>query len=81
MKSNEGRCALCGGPQEPGTTVFAVDLKTGVVVVRGVPAWVCSQCGEAWIEDAVAARLETIVAEARRKHTVVEVIQWEQVAA
>ena len=54
MKSNEGRCALCGGPHEPGTTVFAVDLKTGVVVVRGVPARVCSQCGEAWIEDAVA---------------------------
>ena len=80
MKSNEGRCALCGGPHEPGTTVFAVDLKTGVVV-RGVPARVCSQCGEAWIEDAVAARLETIVAEARRKHTVVEVIQFEQVAA
>lgn len=81
MSENLGRCPLCGGEKHPGTTTFAVDLKFGVVVVREVPAFVCVKCGDAWIEDAVAAKLESIVEDARRKHAVVEVTQWQQAAA
>lgn len=81
MTPDAGRCPLCGGEKEAGTTTFTVDLKFGVLVVRDVPALVCSQCGEAWIEDAVAAKLETVVADARRRQAVVEVTRWEQVAA
>lgn len=76
MNAKSGICPLCGGHEEPGTTLFAVDLKFGVVVVREVPALVCVQCGEATIEDPVAAKLEEIVAEARRKQAVVEVTHW-----
>ncbi|MBC6419616.1 MAG: YgiT-type zinc finger protein, partial [Prochloron sp. SP5CPC1] len=32
-----------------------VDLGSGMVVVRHMPARVCQQCGEDWIEDSVAA--------------------------
>jgi YgiT-type zinc finger domain-containing protein len=81
MTQELGKCPLCGGEKEPGTTTFTVDLKFGVVVVRDVPALVCSQCGEAWIEDPVAAKLEDIVADARRRQAVVEVTKWEEVAA
>jgi YgiT-type zinc finger domain-containing protein len=75
-----GHCPLCGGDKAPGVTTFAVDLKSGVVVVRDVPALVCTQCGDAWIEDEIAARLETIVEDARGKHALVEVTQWQAVA-
>lgn len=81
MSENFGRCPLCGGEKQSGATTFAVDLKFGVVVVREVPAFVCTNCGDAWIDDPVVAKLESIVADARRKHTVVEVTQWQQVAA
>ncbi len=81
MSNSHGRCPLCGGEKEPGTTTFAVDLQFGVVVVRQVPALVCTQCGDAWIDDRVAERLEVVVADARRKQTVVEVAQWQQIAA
>lgn len=67
------RCPLCGGVKRAGKTVFTVDLKFGVVVVRDVPATVCSQCGADWIEDAVSSKLEEIVSDARRKHHIVEV--------
>lgn len=66
-------CSLCGGAKKPGKTTFAVDLGFGVVVVRDVPATVCSQCGADWIGDAIAAKLEEIVNDARRKHHTVEV--------
>lgn len=81
MSDNLGQCPLCGGEKHLGTTTFAVDLKTGVVVVRDVPAFVCTKCGDAWIDDPVAEKLEGIVADARRKHAVVEVTQWQQAAA
>jgi YgiT-type zinc finger domain-containing protein len=80
MRENVGRCPLCGGEKQPGTTTFAVDLTFGVVVVREVPAFVCMQYGDAWIDAPVAARLESIVAEARGKQALVEVTQWQQVA-
>jgi YgiT-type zinc finger domain-containing protein len=57
-----------------GQTTFTVDIGSGVVVVRHVPARVCRQCGEDWIRDAVAERLERIVSEAKTAGKVVEVI-------
>ena len=60
-------------PDKEGKTTFTVDLGFGVVVVRDVPATVCSQCGADWIEDAISARLEGIVNDARKRHHLVEV--------
>ena len=66
-------CPLCAGTKQPGATTFTVELGFGVVVVRHVPATVCSQCGADWIADEDAAKLEKIVEDARRKHSEVEV--------
>ena len=67
------RCPLCGGSKKNGKTTVTVDLGFGVVVVRDVPATVCSQCGADWIEDAIASKLEEIVNDARLKRHIVEV--------
>lgn len=80
MSENVGRCPVCGGEKQPGTTIFAVELTFGVVVVKEVPAFVCAQCGDAWIDNPVAAKLESIVAEARRKQAIVKVTQWQYLA-
>ena len=75
------RCPICGGHIAPGKTTFTVDTGSGVVVVRHVPAMVCRQCGEDWIDDAMAERLETIVQKAREKDALVEVIDLDTEAA
>ncbi len=68
------KCPLCGGKIERGTTTFTVDLKTGVVVVRNVPALVCLQCGEDWIENSTSIQLEDIAARAKMQNTQLEMI-------
>ena len=73
FKNFPDKCPLCGGSKKEGKTTFTVDLGFGVVVVRDVPATVCSQCGADWIEDAISVRLEGIVNEARKRHHLVEV--------
>jgi YgiT-type zinc finger domain-containing protein len=67
------RCPVCRGVRKAGKTTFTVDLGFGVVVVREVPATVCSQCGADWIADSVASKLELIVEDARKKHHRVEI--------
>ncbi len=67
------KCPLCGGTKKAGKTTFTVDLGFGVVVVRDVPASVCSQCGADWIKDDTASKLEEIVNEARKRRDIVEV--------
>ncbi len=75
FENKAGVCPICGGDREPGTTLFSVDLGHGVVVVRNVPASVCSQCGEALIEDETVEELERIVADARVHKRQVEVVE------
>jgi YgiT-type zinc finger domain-containing protein len=73
IKSAPPKCPLCGGSKKAGKTTFTADMGFGVVVVRDVPATVCAQCGADWISDEVAAKLEEIVDDARKKHHIVEV--------
>lgn len=69
-------CPVCGGRKRSGKVLRSVDLGFGVVVVRGVAATVCGQCGGEWIEDATATRLENIANAARRDHRQLEVVAY-----
>ena len=69
-------CPLCAGTKKSGTTTFTADMDFGVVVVRKVPATVCSQCGTDWIDDRIAKQLEDIVNDARKKRLQVEVTSF-----
>ncbi|WP_295429965.1 type II toxin-antitoxin system MqsA family antitoxin [uncultured Thiodictyon sp.] len=74
-------CPMCGGTRTQGLTTFTADLGFGVVVVRHVPALVCDQCGENWLDNGVAETLESAVAQARSKHSIVDVTEWQDRAA
>jgi len=73
----ESRCPLCGGRKKASKTLYSVDLGFGVVVVRNVPATICSQCGEEWIDADTAQKLEQLTEEARQKGHQVEIIALE----
>ncbi len=81
MSASADCCPMCGGSKHAGKTTFSVDLTFGVVVIREVPAIVCDQCGEAWLQDPIATRLEQVVSEARGRRRTIEVAHWNQVAA
>ena len=73
------KCPMCHGRMENGKTTFTSDLGFGVIVVRQVPAQVCVQCGESWLSDATSESLETVVDDLRQKHSMVEVLNWQDV--
>jgi len=76
MIKNTKNCPLCNGKKELSTVTFTVDLGTSLIVVRNTPATVCSLCGEEWIDDNVAENLEAVVAEAKEKKRMIEVVDF-----
>ena len=66
------KCALCRtGETKPGKTTETYELGSAVVVLRGVPADVCQQCGEAYTNEATTRQIEKIVDQARRAGAVI----------
>jgi YgiT-type zinc finger domain-containing protein len=52
------KCVVCRhGDTRPGFTTFTVERGGAILVVRGVPARVCENCGEEYLEESDAARL------------------------
>ena len=75
------KCIVCkNGETRPGRTTETYELGTAVVVVRGIPAEVCDQCGEAYTDAETTRQLEAIVERARQAGGVV-IQQYEQAAA
>ena len=54
-------CFICKGDVENRQVTHTVDLGNCIVIVKNVPARVCTQCGEVWYSGTVAKQLEKIV--------------------
>ena len=81
-KKSTEQCPLCGGKKAKGETTFTVDLQFGVIVIRNVPAQVCTQCGADWLSDQVSSRIEKIVGEAKKKKGFqIEIASYEKIAS
>lgn len=51
-------CAICHQAEpQPGTTTVTLERGGTTLVVKGVPALVCPNCGEDYVSEEVAARV------------------------
>jgi len=55
------KCGLCKAEMEEKTVSYTEDIDEGVIVIRHVPAQVCTECGNTWYSGTVVAQLEKIV--------------------
>jgi YgiT-type zinc finger domain-containing protein len=52
------KCVVCrNGDTKRGFTTFTLERDGKLLVVRGVPARVCENCGEEYLEDSEVVRL------------------------
>jgi YgiT-type zinc finger domain-containing protein len=45
------------GATQPGSVTVTLERGTTTLVFKGVPAQVCTNCGEAYVDEAITARL------------------------
>ena len=69
-------CALCKGEMKDGKVNFPVDVEDNFILIKGVPAYVCGQCGEYFLEDDVAGVIEEIVSNARASNVEFEILKY-----
>ena len=71
----------CKGSMIGDTTSDFTDLKTCVIVIRNVPCYKCSQCGEVAYDFNVGERLEQIVDGVKETMLEVAIISYSNKAA
>ena len=55
------KCMYCRGKMVRGRAPFHIDRKDVHVSLDHVPAWVCSQCGEIYFEEAEVNAVQDII--------------------
>ena len=55
------KCMYCQGKMARGTAPFHIDRKDVHVSLDSVPAWVCTQCGEVYFEEAEVNAVQDII--------------------
>jgi len=70
-------CPSCGGQTQLDKTTYTVDLGSGVVVVRRIPAAICTRCGDEWLADVTVQELEGIVEDAKKRKSQAEIVDYQ----
>jgi len=71
------KCVICKhGETRSGTTTVTLEREGMTLVFKGVPAQVCQNCGEAYLDEATTARLLATAQEAARAGVQVDVREY-----
>ena len=55
------RCIMCKGNTTQMKNTYIQEFENCIIIIKNVPALVCSQCGEVYYSDDIAEKLEEIV--------------------
>ena len=71
------KCVVCKkGETKDGTTTLTLERDGTTLVFKGVPARVCGNCGEAYVDGEITAGLLKTAEEAARSGIQVEIRQY-----
>ncbi len=70
-------CAICRqGKTHVGTATVTLERGDSTIVIKGVPAEVCQDCGEYYLSEETAANIEKMASKAAEAGVVVEVLRY-----
>ena len=71
------KCVICkNGEARPGKATVTLEREGATLVIKGVPAKVCANCGEEYVEEETTARLLKTAEEAARAGVQVDVREY-----
>lgn len=69
---------MCKGDLIEKDVNYLVDLDRSIIIIKSVPARVCSQCGEKFFDDDVAEKLEKMVNQLKELNTEVTIVNFKE---
>ena len=71
------KCVICkSGETQPGTATVTLERAGMTLVIQGVPARVCANCGEEYVDEETSARLLKTAEEASQAGVRVDVREY-----
>lgn len=71
------KCVICkNGETEPGTTSLLLERGDTTLVIKNVPADVCQNCGEGYVDEEITEQLLQMAEEAVRRGVQVDIRQY-----
>ena len=55
------KCIHCQGIMKKGTAPLHIDREGCHLTLDNVPAWICSQCGEAYFEESAVNTVQELI--------------------
>jgi len=55
------RCNFCKGKLFKGKTEFVAKVGDEVISIKGVPAYICDNCGEAYFASEISRKIDEIM--------------------
>ncbi len=70
-------CVICKtGQIRPGRATITLQRGDTTVVIKGVPADVCDNCGEYYLDEEMTERVLSMAKEAAAPGVEVEILRW-----
>ena len=71
------KCVICKtGETAPAYTTVTLQRAGTVVIIKEVPADVCQDCGECYLDEAVASKVYAQAEDAVTRHAEVEILKY-----
>lgn len=61
------KCIHCQGEMRRGSTPLHIDRKGCHLMLDSIPAWVCEQCGETYLEEKEVDAIEDLIRSVEQK--------------
>ena len=71
-------CYMCKGEVIEKKVNYMVDLENTIIIIKGVPAKVCTDCGEQYFDDKTSENIENIVNKLKDLSTEVTIINYKE---
>jgi len=55
------KCHFCSGEMKKGKTTYTLNRSSYHLLIDDFPAWICSQCNEAYFEESVVDNIQHII--------------------
>lgn len=75
------KCLFCKGNYELSKINHIVDTDGHIIIIKNVPAFICKQCGEYFLENDIAIQLERILEEIEKNHAEVFITNYNDMVA
>ena len=71
------KCAMCRhGETRPGKVTSTLQRGGATIIIKGVPADACENCGEYYLSEVVTHRVLAMAEDAVRKGAEVEIVRY-----